>query len=63
MRHIFGEFVGAKITKVTYQNSVWQIQLESTENRQTTIILDEHFKLLKVLGEGANNENSSLSRI
>jgi len=56
-RNIFGEFVGAQITDVTYHNSLWQIQLESTENRQTTLILDEHFKLLNVLGDGAKGQD------
>jgi hypothetical protein len=56
-RNIFGEFVGAKITEVTYHNSLWQIQLESTENRQTTLILDDHFKLLNVLGDGAKGQD------
>jgi hypothetical protein len=52
-RNIYGEFVDAEITHVTYQNSLWQIQLESTENRQTTLVLDDNFKLINVLGEGA----------
>jgi hypothetical protein len=56
-RNIFGEFVGAQITDVTYHDSLWQIQLESTENRQTTLILDDHFKLLNVLGDGAKGQD------
>ena len=49
---VHGESV-AQITDVTYHDSFWQFVLESSGNRQTTLILDEDYQVIDVFGEGA----------
>ncbi|HIE02858.1 MAG TPA: hypothetical protein EYP59_21680 [Thiotrichaceae bacterium] len=49
---VHGESV-AKITDVTYHDSLWKIVLESSEKRQTTLILDEDYQVIDVFGDGA----------
>ncbi len=48
-----------KISKVTYQNAKWQLKLESTSEKEPLVhksalfILDEHYNVIKVLGDAA----------
>ncbi|HID98928.1 MAG TPA: hypothetical protein EYP59_01395 [Thiotrichaceae bacterium] len=48
-----------KISKVTNQNGLWQLELESTSEKEaivhkyTTFILDENYNVIEVLGDAA----------
>ena len=49
----FGEKLVARITDMNFHEGQWQILMGSTNNRRTTLILDEDFQLLEVKGDGA----------
>jgi len=49
----FGEKLVARITDMNFHEGQWQILMGSTNNRRTTLILDEDFQLLEVNGDGA----------
>jgi hypothetical protein len=53
-----------KITKVTNQNAQWQLELESTSEKEAivhkyaTFILDENYNVIEVLGDTAKEQES-----